>query len=178
VTYQLSTDSAHAFANDVPPALIKHLYSNIPDSGINADDEITCDTRWRSNGYFRAFDQKPLITKALTQFIYQGGDAGVPHRIADTGYFYYPKKCVVNDTKCKFMVVNHPAGGFKAPFADTFGQCASSNDIVMIWPAVKDSWDDSGYTGDKYNTKNSIQSLFIQEVVKQAAKGVDPNFDY
>jgi len=47
-----------------------------------------------------------------------------------------------------------------------FGPYASANDIVMVWPTTKKGWDDEGYTGSMYNTKNSIQSLFVQEVIK------------
>ena len=137
--------------------MIQHLYSNIPDSGITADDEMKDgDIKWNTNGYLRKFDQRPLITNALARFVHQGGSVNIPHKITDTGYFYYPKNCVVNDNKCKFMIVSHPEGGFKDAFVNTFGQFASANDIVMVWPTVTDKWDDSGYTGDTYNTKWSI----------------------
>jgi len=76
------------------------------------------------------------------------------------------------------MLVNHGAGGYGEGFMKRFVPYASPNSIVMLWPTTAKAWDDSGYTGSMYNTKNSIQSLFIQEVISKISEDLDPTYDY
>lgn len=85
-------DVGHTFLSDAPADIIHHLYSNIPNSGINPDDENKyMDSSWNDNGYFQEFDQRPFIKSALQKYVAAGGSISVDHRLSDVGYFYYPK---------------------------------------------------------------------------------------
>ena len=123
------------------------------------------------------FDQRPFIELALQEFVKLGGSPTVKHNLLDYSYFYYPKNCV-QKKKCKFMSVNNSASGFKLKMTQNFTPYASANDIVLIWPAASGAWDNNRSTGDLYNTKYSIQSLFNQQLIKKLSEPLDPTYDY
>ena len=173
-------DIGHEIGRDSPGKVNHYLYSNLEGSGVSAMDSLKRPNfNWQSDGYLLRFDQRPFIQSALEKFVQKGGDRAVDHHLLDYGYFYYPKGCVVGGTKCKFQLVSHGAGGWQDGFPNAFGPWGSAYDMVMVWPACKSGgWDDQGYTGSLHDTKYSIQSLFVQELIAAVSKPLDSSFDY
>jgi len=69
VKHEIEERFAHNFPRAVPGNLIRHLYSNLPNSGISQDDEISAwDENWKDNGYYLKFDQTPIIQKAIQEY--------------------------------------------------------------------------------------------------------------
>lgn len=109
------------------------------------------------------------------QFLDQGRD----NTLADTGYYYAPKKCSQGHL-CKVHIVFHGcqqnADSIDRTFINNAGynRWADANNIVVIYPQTEASfvplnpkacWDWWGYTGEDYLSRNSEQLKHIYNML-------------
>lgn len=75
------------------------------------------------------------------------------------------------------MLVSHGANGSAYFFAKAFGPYALPNEIIMLFPQGTE-WDNSGYSGENYITKNGIQPIFFRKLIEKVTSPLDDAFDY
>ena len=86
--------------------------------------------------------------------------------VADTAYVFVPDNCKTAGSNCKFMIVSHGKGGRAEAMAKNYAPCAAPYDIIMLFPQVVPGWDETGYTGPLYDTRDGLHSIFFRKIIE------------
>jgi hypothetical protein len=90
------------------------------------------------------------------------------HGMIDEGYIYYPYKCLDEGMHCNLHIsLSGCLGGFIEWPRDLNGfiNYAASNNLIVLYPMIKECYDNFGYSGPDWNNRNGAQPATFMNMI-------------
>jgi hypothetical protein len=139
--------SSHFCGWDTAGRILIHLLWNLPSSGIDRGNWQGKAWDWENRGTLKPFDQHEFVTEknwTKTEF-------------TDKGAVYYPHACL--QFSCNVHISLHGCFGstdYWPKEGTGLIHYAASNNIILLFPFVKECYDTKGKTGPNFATKKGI----------------------